>query len=93
MNDVINKSSGLSNASERGLTALIEGSQKSNFAMRLMLKDVTLATQLGVNCGSPMMLQNIARALLQTGLYRNGPDAKINETTDLNETMANIKLT
>jgi len=91
MSDVINKSSGRSGATERGLPAMIEGVQSSNFAMALMLKDVTLATQLGTNCGAPMMLHNIVRGMLQNGLYHCGQDANMDETTALIESMADMK--
>ncbi|MBO88669.1 MAG: 6-phosphogluconate dehydrogenase [Rickettsiales bacterium] len=91
MNDVINKSSGRSGASERGLPAMIEGVPSSNFAMALMLKDVTLATQLGINCGAPMLLHNIARGMLQNGLHLCGPEANTDDTAELVEAMADMK--
>lgn len=91
INEVINKSSGRSGASERGLPAMIEGVPSSNFAMALMLKDVTLATQLGMNCGAPMLLHNIARGMLQNGLHLCGPDANTDDTAQLIEAMADMK--
>ena len=91
MSDVINKSSGRSGATERGLPAMIEGVASSNFAMALMLKDVTLATQLGTNCGAPMMMHNIVRGMLQNGLYHCGKDANMDETAELIEAMADMK--
>ncbi|MED5573473.1 MAG: NAD(P)-dependent oxidoreductase [Pseudomonadota bacterium] len=91
MSDVINKSSGRSGATERGLPAMIEGVKSSNFAMALMLKDVTLATQLGTNCGAPMMMHNIVRGMLQNGLYHCGQDANMDETAELIEAMADMK--
>lgn len=91
MDAVINKSSGRSGATERGLPAMIAGTQSSNFAMALMLKDVTLATQLGSKCGAPMFLHNIARGLLQSGLHHCGEAANMDETATLVEALADVK--
>lgn len=88
MNDVINKSSGRSAATERVLPAMIEGEDSSNFALGLMLKDVSLATQLGINCGAPMFLHNVVRGLLQTGLYERGADVNLDEMISVIEAMA-----
>ena len=70
---------------------MIEGVPSSNFAMALMLKDVTLATQLGINCGAPMLLHNIARGMLQNGLHLCGPEANTDDTAELVEAMADMK--
>ena len=70
---------------------MIEGVPSSNFAMALMHKDVTLATQLGMNCGAPMLLHNIARGMLQNGLHFCGPDANTDDTAQLVEAMADMK--
>ena len=91
MDAVINKSSGRSGATERGLPALIEGRASSNFAMALMLKDVSLATQLGMNCGAPMLMHNIARGLLQTGVYECEDGANTDEVRKVIEVMADVK--
>ena len=86
--DVIFQDSG---ATERGLPALIEGRASSNFAMALMLKDVSLATQLGMNCGAPMLMHNIARGLLQTGVYECEDGANTDEVRKVIEAMADVK--
>mgnify|MGYP001159967743 FL=1 len=91
MSDVINKSSGRSGATERLLPAMIAGEESSNFAMGLMLKDVSLATQLGLNCGAPMFLHNIVRGLLQQGVYEHGGDANLDEMISVLEAMADTK--
>ena len=91
MNDVINKASGRSGATERVLPAMIEGKDSSNFALGLMLKDVSLATQLGINCGAPMFLHNVVRGLLQHGVYDRGADANLDEMIPVIEAMAGAK--
>ena len=91
MSDVINKSSGRSGATERLLPAMIAGEESSNFAIGLMLKDVSLATQLGLNCGAPMLLHNIVRGLLQQGVYKYGADVNLDEIIPVLEEMADIK--
>lgn len=91
MNDVINKASGRSGATERVLPAMIEGKDSSNFALGLMLKDVSLATQLGINCGAPMFLHNVVRGLLQHGVYDRGADANLDEMVSVIEAMAGAK--
>jgi 3-hydroxyisobutyrate dehydrogenase len=91
MTEVINKGSGRNSATENMLPKMIAGEQSSNFAMALMLKDVSLATQLGINCGAPMMVANITRGLLQTGVYKYGADANMDEAAPLIESMADMK--
>ena len=56
-----------------------------------MLKDVTLATQLGVKCGAPMLVANLVRGMLQTHLHDQGPDAKMDNTTPCIEKAADMK--
>lgn len=91
MNDVINKSSGRSGATERLLPAMIAGEDASNFGLALMHKDVSLATQLGINCGAPMFLHNVLRGLLQTGLYERGEGANLDEMIPVIEAMADVQ--
>lgn len=91
MTEVINKSSGRNGATERMLPKMIAGESSTNFAMALMLKDVGLATQLGINCGAPMLLANITRGMLQAGVYDYGEDANLDDLAPLIESMANVK--
>ena len=92
MNDVINKSSGRSGATERVLPALLAGKASSNFALALMLKDVSLATQLGSKCGAPMLVHGVVRGMLQAGLYEQGEDANFDDMANVIEQMSNVKL-
>ena len=73
------------------LGAMIEGHASSNFALALMLKDVSLATQLGANCGAPMLLHGIVRGMLQAGLYELGADANFDDMTMVVEKMSDMK--
>ena len=91
MNDVLNKASGRSGATERLLPAMLEGSESATFALGLMLKDVGLATQLGLNCGAPMFLHNVVRGLLQAGVYQRGAEANLDEMNAVIEAMADTR--
>lgn len=88
MTEVINKSSGRSVASEHMLTKMSEGAPFSNFAMSLSLKDVSLASELGIKCGAPMLLANLTRGLLQTGVHAYGEEVTMDEAVTLIEAMA-----
>ncbi len=91
MTEVINKSSGRSVASEHMLAKMSEGVPFSNFAMSLSLKDVSLASELGIKCGAPMLLANLTRGLLQTGVHAYGEEVTMDETVTLIEAMAAMR--
>lgn len=90
MTEVINKSSGRNVTTEHMLTKMVEDAPSSNFAMALSLKDVSLATQLGLKCGAPMFLANVTRGLLQTGVHEYGEQATMDETATLIQSMADM---
>ncbi len=92
MSDVINKSSGRSGATERTLPAMLEGKQASNFAIGLMLKDVSLGAKLGINAGAPMLIANVVRGMLQAGTYELGESANLDDITQQIEAWADVKL-
>ena len=92
MSDVINKSSGRSGATERTLPAMLKGEQASNFAIGLMLKDVSLGAKLGINAGAPMMIANVVRGMLQAGTYELGESANLDDITQQIEAWADVKL-
>jgi len=91
MTEVINKSSGRNSTTEGAFPKMLEGQPTSDFGMALMLKDVTLATQLGVKCGAPMLVANLVRGMLQTHLHDQGPDAKMDNSTPCIEKAADMK--
>ena len=92
ISDVVNKSSGRSGATERTLPALLEGREASNFAIGLMLKDVSLGTKLGINAGAPMLLAGVVRGMLQAGTYELGESANLDDIRGLIEAWADVKL-
>ena len=91
MTEVINKSSGRNSTTENALPQILKGEATSDFGMALMLKDVTLATQLGVKCGAPMFVANLVRGMLQTYLHEYGEDAKMDATQPAIEAAADMK--
>lgn len=91
MATVISKSSGQSNTSSNTLPKIVRGEQASNFGLALMLKDVRLATQLGVNCGAPMFIGNMVRGMLQSYIYEYGEDANLDVTFPAIEKAADMK--
>ncbi len=91
MTEVINKSSGRNSTTEGAFPLMLKGEPVSDFGMALMLKDVTLATQLGMKCGAPMLVANLVRGMLQTHLHEQGEDAKIDATAPSIEKAADMK--
>jgi 3-hydroxyisobutyrate dehydrogenase len=91
MTEVINKSSGSNNTSLNALPKILAGEPTSNFGMALMLKDVSLATQLGSKCGAPMFIANLVRGMLQTAVYTYGEDADMDATIPAIESAADMK--
>ena len=92
MSDVINKSSGRSGATERTLPAMLKGEQASNFAIGLMLKDVSLGAKLGINAGAPMLIANVVRGMLQAGTYELGESANLDDIVQQIEAWADVKI-
>ena len=71
------------------LPAIIEGEPSAgSFALSLMLKDLNLATGLGMKCGAPMPIANVVRALLQTGVNTLGDKALLEDTVRMVDSMA-----
>ncbi|MBT6278372.1 MAG: NAD-binding protein, partial [Chromatiales bacterium] len=91
MTDVINKSSGRNSTTENAFPKMLQGEPTSDFGMALMLKDVSLATQLGTKCGAPMFVANLVRGMLQTYLHEHGEDAKLDASSISIEAAANVK--
>ncbi|MEX2615294.1 MAG: NAD(P)-dependent oxidoreductase [Alphaproteobacteria bacterium] len=79
MAEVMNKGTSYSSTTANHMPKLLSGSRDVNFALGLMLKDVRLATQLGIDSGAPMMVGNMVRGMLQAASYELGPDVDMNE--------------
>ena len=58
-----------------------------------MVKDLRLATQLGVSCGAPMLIANAVRTLFETGVNELGGTANLDDMARLYEKMAGIEFT
>lgn len=91
MTEVINKSSGKNSTTENAFPRMIKGEPTSDFGLALMLKDVTLATQLGTKSGVPMQVSNLVRGILQGYLNQSGPDAKMDAVQPAFEAAARVK--
>src|SRR5260370_19517544 len=92
MIDVLNLGSGRNRMSKMLFLAMLAWKPRADFALSLMLKDVTRATELGMQCGAPMLIANIVRSLLQVGVNTLGEAAKIDDMVQLIESMAGTQL-
>ncbi|MBM3491418.1 MAG: NAD(P)-dependent oxidoreductase [Alphaproteobacteria bacterium] len=90
--DVLNKSSGKTYTSEYTLARLLDGSIKANFTIALMLKDVRLATQLGLDSEAPMPIAGLVREVLLSAQNEQGGNADINELITRYERAAKVKV-
>jgi 3-hydroxyisobutyrate dehydrogenase len=90
---VVNQSSGWSRTFERILAVLASGGETAKLRIELMVKDLTLASQLGARCGAPMLIANEVRNTFEAGANALGGDANIDEMARMFETGAGIKFT
>jgi 3-hydroxyisobutyrate dehydrogenase len=93
MSKVINMGTGWSAASERILPVLGSGGQTEPFQLKLMVKDLRLASQIGMRCGAPMLIANMVRSTFETGSNELGGSADLDQMKHLFEAMANVKFT
>jgi 3-hydroxyisobutyrate dehydrogenase len=89
---VINAGSAHSAVTQGTLPKLMDGMAPVNFSLALMLKDVRLATQLGVESRAPMFMANMVRDMLQADAFNYGDDADLNETIRTFERNADVKI-
>lgn len=93
LSEVLDKGSAHSFTTQRTLPRLVAGEGTETFALRLMHKDVRLATQRGVDCGAPMPLAGVVREFLQLALNdEDGADRSVNWTLRMNERNAGIRI-
>lgn len=90
--DVLAKGSARSYTTEITLPRLVAGDAPASFALGLMHKDVRLATQLGVESGSPMLVAGLVREIFQTALNEFGGDVDVNKLIHLFERQSDIKI-
>jgi 3-hydroxyisobutyrate dehydrogenase len=91
MSKVINSSTGWNGASERVLPVLASGGQTANFQLKLMVKDLQLASSMGISCGAPMLIANMVRSLFETRANELGGAANLDQMKHLFEAMGDIK--
>ena len=71
---VLQKGSARSATTELALPKLLKGDFSVSFTLALMHKDVRLATKLGTDSATPMVLANVVRELFQTVINEHGAD-------------------
>jgi len=77
--DILQKSSGRSYHTEVTFPRFIlSGELNQGFTLGLMHKDVTLATQLGQDSGTSMVVANVVREIFQASVNEHGAGADIN---------------
>jgi 3-hydroxyisobutyrate dehydrogenase-like beta-hydroxyacid dehydrogenase len=72
------------------LPQLLEGKFAANFSIDLLVKDLTLATKLGLESKSPMLLGNMVRELYQIVGNELGQDADITKILRLFERQSGV---
>ena len=72
---VLQKGSARSTATDLALPRLLANDFKVSFTLALMHKDIKLATKLGLDSGTPMVLANLVRELFQMVINEHGAEA------------------
>jgi 3-hydroxyisobutyrate dehydrogenase len=91
MERVVNKSSGWTQAFERIMPALASGGQTAMLRLELMVKDLDLACQLGMEAGAPMLIAHAVRNIVEAAANELGSDANLDELSRLYEARAGIR--
>ena len=90
---VLQKSSGRSFATDVTFPKFIlSGTLDQGFSLGLMHKDVSLATKLGHDSATPMVMAGVVREILQTALNEYGGDVDINRLIRLYEKAAGTRV-
>jgi 3-hydroxyisobutyrate dehydrogenase len=88
---VLAKGSGRSYTTEITLPKFVKGELKTNFALGLMLKDVRLATELGLANAAPMPVANLVREIFQIAVNEMGAESDVNSLVHLHERQAKVE--
>ena len=91
--EVLHKASARSYITETSLPKLLDPNRAATFSLELMLKDVRLATEIGIASGSPMPAAGLVRELYQITLNEHGGAADVNDMILTFERMANVEVT
>jgi 3-hydroxyisobutyrate dehydrogenase len=89
---VLQKGSGRSATTELTLPKLMKGDFSVSFTLELMHKDVRLATKLGQDSATPMLLAGIVRELFQTVINEHGADKDVTTLVKLFERNAGVAI-
>jgi len=88
---VLAKGSGRSYTTEITLPKFVKGELKTNFTLGLMLKDVRLATELGLANASPMPVASLVREIFQIAVNEMGAESDVNSLVHLHERQAKVE--
>ena len=89
---VLQKGSARSATTELALPKLLKGDFSVSFTLALMHKDVRLATKLGNDSATPMVLANIVRELFQMVINEHGADKDTQTLIKLFERNAGVAI-
>jgi 3-hydroxyisobutyrate dehydrogenase len=89
---VLQKGSGRSAATEVSLPKLLKNDFSVSFTLALMHKDVRLATKLGQDSATPMVLANVVRELFQTVINEHGAGQDTQTLVRLFERIGNVAI-
>jgi len=89
---VLQKGSARSATTELALPKLLKGDFGVSFTLALMHKDVRLATKLGTDSATPMVLANVVRELFQTVINEHGADKDTQTLVRLFERNAGVAI-
>ena len=88
---VLAKGSARSYTTEITLPKFVKGEFKTNFTLGLMLKDVRLATELGLANASPMPVANLVREIFQIAVNELGAESDVNSLVHLHERQSKVE--
>jgi 3-hydroxyisobutyrate dehydrogenase len=88
---VLAKGSARSYTTEITLPKFVNGEIKTNFTLGLMLKDVRLATELGLANASPMPVANLVREIFQIAVNELGAESDVNSLVHLHERQSKVE--
>ena len=90
--EILPLSSARSYQTEVALPRLVEGRFEANFAVDLMIKDLRLATRLGAESRSPMVIGNLVCELYQAMSNQLGPAADVDALMTIFERQAGVSV-
>jgi 3-hydroxyisobutyrate dehydrogenase len=92
MTDALNHGWGRNYSSRQLLPAIVDQRSSTDFALALMVKDLNQTISLGLECGVPMQIANLARGLLQVGVNMLGESARLDDVVPFMESLTGASL-